>query len=275
MIQDIVVKLTTLQARDPSLDYAVSVAQAFDAKLAGIAFRYQPIIVSGAAMEALPPDFVERQRVENEKAAGDAVQRFARMAQSSGLSATPRVVDASLEGAPNEFGRIARTFDLAVVAQADPEALSAEETFVESALLASGRPVIVVPYIQKTGLALRHAVICWDGSRTAARALADAMPFLERAKKIEILTVARNGHANGDGIVEVADHLARHGLKAEVTRIVSDGDIASTILSHVADAEADSWCSAVTAIHGCARAPVGGVTRSILNSMTVPVLMSH
>jgi len=275
MIQDIVVKLNTTQSRDPSLDYAVSVAEAFDAKLAGIAFRYEPVMVGGSAMEALPPDFIEQQRVENERVASDAVARFTKAAQKSGLTATPRVVNVSAEGAANEFGRIARTFDLSVVAQADPDANAADEIFVESALMDSGRPVIVVPYIQKTGLALKHAVICWDGSRTAARALADAMPFLERARNIEILSIAKDKHHRGEGAAEAARHLARHGLKAEITHIVADGDVANTILSHVADAEADFL---VLGGYGHSRLReliLGGVTRSILTSMTVPVLMSH
>ena len=61
---------------------------------------------------------------------------------------------------------------------------------IEGALFESGRPVIVVPYIQKSGLTLERVLVCWDGGRTAARAIADAMPFLERAKAVDLVIVA-------------------------------------------------------------------------------------
>ena len=66
MIQDIVVKLNTTPSRDPSLDYAVSVAKAFDARLAGVAFHYEPIVLCASAMEALPPAFFRHTGVLHE-----------------------------------------------------------------------------------------------------------------------------------------------------------------------------------------------------------------
>ena len=69
-----------------------------------------------------------------------------------------------------------------MVGQAERDKAAAEEMVDESVLFESGRPVIVVPFIQKTGLKLDRVMVCWDGSRAAARAVADAMPFLEKAK---------------------------------------------------------------------------------------------
>ncbi len=83
--------------------------------------------------------------------------------------------------------------------------------------------------------------VCWDGSRNAARALGDAMPFLSRAKAVEIVVVAGDAGKN-DEIpgADIAHHLARHGLKVELRRIVAgDLDVANTILSHAADAGTD------------------------------------
>lgn len=140
----------------------------------------------------------------------------------------------------------------------------------------SGRPVLLVPFIQKRGLKLDHVMICWDGSRSAARAIADAMPFLVRAGKIEVVTIAGEP-AKSDEIpgADIGHHLARHGLKPEIKRIVADMDVTSTILSHAADSSADL---VVMGGYGHSRWRefiLGGATRGILAAMTVPTLMSH
>jgi hypothetical protein len=79
-------------------------------------------------------------------------------------------------------------------------------------LFESGRPVIVVPYIQKAPLKLDHVMLCWDGSRAATRAIADAMPLLKRAGRVEIVIVA-NERGKQDEIegADMGAHLARHG----------------------------------------------------------------
>jgi hypothetical protein len=72
-----------------------------------------------------------------------------------------------------------------------------------------------VPYIQKGGFKLDRGFVCWDGSRTAARALADAMPLLEFAKSIEIVAVGKGDKGDTVRFADVDKHLMRHGLKAE------------------------------------------------------------
>ena len=120
-------------------------------------------------------------------------------------------------------------------------------------------------------------MLCWDGSRTAARAAADALPFLTRAKAIEIFIV-ETGKLKSDESpgTDIASHLARHDLNVSVERTVAgDIDVASVILSHAADVGADML---VMGGYGHSRLRefiLGGVTRAILGSMTVPTLMSH
>jgi nucleotide-binding universal stress UspA family protein len=274
MIQDIIVNLAVGRSHDPAVGYAVSVAKTLEADLVGIAFCYEPLLVAGA-MEAIPADFIETQRAENVKAAREAIARFKQATAHVDLPVEMQTIEAGLEDAPSAFGRLARTFDVAIVSQTEPEKLGPEDRIVEAALFESGRPVIVVPYIQKDGLKLDRALVCWDGSRTAARALADAMPLLEFSKSIELVTVG-NGH-KGDTVrfADVDKHLARHGLKAAVKQITADVDVASTILSHAADSSADFI---VMGGYGHSRLRefiLGGVTRGILGAMTVPVLMSH
>ena len=229
------------------------------------------------SMGAMPSDFIEVQRAENTKAAEEAVSRFKQATAKVDLPAETKTIQASLAGAPTVFGRIARAFDLSIAAQAEADRSVTDDLIIEAALFESGRPIIVVPYIQKGGLKLDRVMVCWDGSRTAARALADAMPLLEFAKSVEVVTIAngRNGDA-GELTADVGQHLTRHGLKAETRRIAAGGnDVASVLLSHAADSAADLM---VMGGYGHSRLRefiLGGVTRGILGSMTIPVLMSH
>jgi nucleotide-binding universal stress UspA family protein len=182
-----------------------------------------------------------------------------------------------MAGIATRFAHIARRFDLSVVAQARPESDGPEALIVEQALFESGRPVLVVPYIQTAPFKADHVMLCWDGSRPAARAAADAIPFLSRSKAVEVLIV-ESGKLKSDEIpgADIAGHFARHNLNVSVTRTASgDIDVAGVILSHAADTGADML---VMGGYGHSRLRefiLGGATRAILSSMTVPTLMSH
>jgi nucleotide-binding universal stress UspA family protein len=275
MIKDLVVNLVGRGPQDFASAYAISVAQSFGAQVTGIAFVYDPVIPD-AGFGGIPADVIELQRAEQAKIAKDAIGRFEAAVKQAGVSAQTRSIDGTLGGAASEFGRIARRFDVAVVGQAQREHGAAEELMIEGALFESGRPVIVVPYIQKRGLTLERVVICWDGGRTAARAIADAMPLLERAAAVEILVVAEPRKHDEITGANMSEHLARHGITVEVKRIAKgDLDVESAILSHVADTGADFLVMGGYGHSRLREFVLGGVTRSILTTMTVPVLMSH
>ena len=188
MIKDIVVNLG-LGERDPAGDFAISVAETFEAHLLGVAFVYDPVI-PGSVMGGIPPQFIESQRREFEKKAAEAIARFEQAAKRAGISYETQTTNASIAGAAERLGRLARRFDLAIVGQPERDRAAAAEVVDEGVLFDSGRPVIFVPYIQKAGLKLDRVMICWDGSRAATRAVADCLPFLERAKPVEIVIVA-------------------------------------------------------------------------------------
>ncbi len=275
MIKDIVVNLGT-EGNDPAMKFAVSVAETFEAHLAGIAFALEPII-PGSVMGGIPPEFIEVQRAESEKAAAGAIARFEDEARRAGISYESRKLSEGIAGAADEIGRIARRFDIAVVGQATRDRPGPTEVVDEGVLFESGRPVIVVPFIQKAGLKLDRVMVCWDGSRAATRAIANSMPFLEKAKQVEVVIVASKAAKPDEAPgADLAQHLARHNLKVTLKRITSpDIDVASTILSYVADSNADMLVMGGYGHSRLREFVLGGVTRAILESMTVPALMSH
>ena len=216
---------------------------------------------------------IETQRRDNAAAAKAAIDRFATATARARVSAESLSPGTNFATAGDQFGRIARHFDLST----EPESSAIEEKIVEAALFDSGRPVIVVPYIQKAPLKLDRTMVCWDGSRAAARAIADAMPLLERAGLVEVVIIA-NERGKQDEIegADMGQHLARHGLKVEVKRIdYGNLDVADALLSHAANSGVDFI---VMGGYGHSRLReflLGGATRNILRTMTAPVLISH
>jgi nucleotide-binding universal stress UspA family protein len=274
MIKDIVVNVS----KDDSTVsvYAVSVAAALQAHLTGVAFIYDPVVPMPDG-GYIPADVIERQRADNEAAAESAIKSFTTASNRAGISAEPVRLSASLAGAADQFARMARCFDLAVVGQGQPEMSTMEQIIAEATLFGSGRPMIMVPYIQTAPFKIDNVMICWDGSRAAARAVADAIPILGEGSRVEIVIITNERGKQYD--IEGADigqHLARHGLKVEVNRFPGgDIDVADALLSHTADSSADFM---VLGGYGHSRLRefvLGGVTRSIFQSMTVPVLLSH
>jgi nucleotide-binding universal stress UspA family protein len=276
MIRDILVNLALSGQRDNTAEFAVSAAAELDAHLAGLAFTYEPLFPA-FEMAPMPADLIEMQREENERLSADAIDRFNELARRNRISAESRNIGASVSVAPDTFARIARRFDLSIVSQPRPESPGSDAMVVESVLFGSGRPVLIVPYIQSAGLKLERVMVCWDGSRSAARATADALPLMAKAATTEVVTVTE-GSADQDEIpgIDLAGHLARHDIKIELKRLVrGDMDIADVILSYAADCSADLIVMGGYGHSRLREFVLGGVTRGLLKSMTVPTLMSH
>lgn len=276
MIKDVILNLERNKSRDVVRDYAITVARTFDAHLVGVAFAGTnipaPIMLEDFSV-GLPPDVVADLIAENKEVARNAIERFEAAVKGSLLSVEHRLIEA-----PDSFSEIARRYDLSVVMQSDIEGGVNNDILIEATLFGSGRPVIVVPYIQKEGMILDRIVCCWDGSRAAARAINDALPLLQKARAVDLLIVANEKTGNAREIrgVEIGSHLARHSIKVEIVILpAADIDVANAILSRVAD------CSASMIVmggYGHSRLRefiLGGATRGVLTTMTVPVFISH
>ena len=277
MIKDIIVNLEHQVARDPARDFAITIAEAFDTHLTGVAFAYSPEF-PGYVMFEIPRDMMALMAAESEEAARAAIERFNAAARRSLVSAEHRLLRTLGAVAPEILSRLARRFDLSVLMQSEPGGVNNDD-MIETSLFQSGRPVIVVPYIQKDGLKLDHVVCCWDGSRAAAPTFNDALPPLPKATKVDLLVVL-DEKTTGDQReirgVEMAKHLARHDVNVQIETVpAADIDVTNAILSYVAE---NSGSLIVMGGYGHTRLReviLGGVTRDMLESMTVPVFMSH
>ena len=170
MIKDIVVNLSIRDARDPAMDFAISTAAAFNAHLAGahlagMALLYEPLMPPMVDMYGIPPEVIESQRIENEKAAKAAVARFDESARRAGLkSADTRMLDAAVASAPGLFAQVARRFDLSVVGQPEPDTPVLDRLIVEAVLFEFGPAGAGRPLHSKSRSAARsrHAVLGWQ-----------------------------------------------------------------------------------------------------------------
>ena len=276
MIKDIVVNLTIGVERDAAANYAVSLASIFKAHLVGVAFVYDPK-ASANLIVGIPAELIDAQRAATKHLANEAVARFEELAKQAGVMTESQMIDVAPGHVGDTFGRLARSFDLSVIRQAEPNKAEQEVPIIEGALFESGRPVIVVPYIQTQGAIFNRVMVGWDGSRTAARAIGDAMPVLERAKMIEVFTVVAGPTKNTElpGI-DIGQHLSRHGLNVEVKRIPAESiNVPEAILSHAADISADFMVMGGYGHSRLREYVLGGATRGILASMTLPTLMSN
>lgn len=276
MIKDIVVNLSLGAETDPACRYAISLAQACNAHITGVAFAYEPPWPP-AVMEGVPIDVYRTAKDDQQTRAKEAADRFEKAAKQSQLSAQPLVIETSLLAATDAFAALGRTSDLVVVGQPESDGNAAAQDMLETALFASGRPTLIVPYIQKSGFAVDEVLCCWDGSRTAARAIGDSLPLLKKAKRVKVLTVMTGKFDEKDvSGADLVTHLTRHDINAELARIpAADIDVADAILSHAADTDASMIVMGGFGHSRLREFVLGGATRGILDSMTVPTLMSH
>ena len=179
---------------------------------------------------------------------------------------------------PEAIALNARYADLLIAAQPLPDTEGAGEAqrLQDSLTLVSGRPVLFVPYAGRFPVVGRKILLAWDASREAARAVSDSLPFLKGAQWVRVV-VFNPGRMHGEVPgADVGLYLARHGVKVSTASRVNKGvGIGELILSEAADCGADLL---VMGSYGHSRVReivLGGATRTLLESMTLPVLMSH
>jgi len=254
------------------IDVAAALAARHGAELAGT--YLVPTRELTPFTSAMLPDSVVEHRLRD---TGEAQERAeSRFREATARHALAHVTWSAPAGAAIDAAILhARYADLVVLPQ--PRA-GFESDLVHAVLMQAGRPALVVPSVGAASTGER-VLVAWKEARESARALADALPFLTRAKAVRVVSVSserddttRETLADKD----IAAWLARHGVEATVRHQVADDvDAGNLLLSRAADFGADLVVMGAYSRPRLSEVVLGGVTRLMLQSMTVPVLMSH
>jgi nucleotide-binding universal stress UspA family protein len=298
-LRAILVVLDDSAASDNRLDIATALARQHDAHLIGFS-ALSLLTTGGPALQppgnpdtdtpdtprtssllgwgALPPVEYRQANLQAAEKAERMEIAFRERARMVGLTSDWAMANGK---ASEALTRLARQADLVILGQVDPNYPTRPEArqLIEDVLMTSGRPILVIPYIGQFTTVGTKVIIGWNNSREAVRALNDALPLLAKAASITILEAVPTGRKSAPEDVtgaDIARHLARHGIDTRTSRTMMTGISASdALLSRAADASADLL---VVGGYGHTRLRefmLGGVTRSLLQHMTLPVLMSH
>ncbi len=280
MLRDIVVHIPVDQSAQSIIDCATSIGSMFDAYLEGIVCVYptldpaigptfDPVMAFGnAAAGAMQ---------YNTDQAESVLSQFKDSARRAGISHAARCISNENHAAIPALTEMSRLHDLSIVAQPNQAKPSHDALLPEAILFGSGRPMLMIPYIHVGPLKLDRALICWDGSQPAARAVHDAMPFLRKARATDIVTVNEDSATASEVSAKVLQgHLARHDISADIHRRTANvSEIYDDILSLAADIGTSLIVMGGYGHSRLREAILGGVTRGIFKTLTVPALIAH
>jgi nucleotide-binding universal stress UspA family protein len=275
MLHDIAVLLPVDRPAGPLIDCAAAVAGLFEAHLDGIACAYQavnPMI----AFEASAVVMAAQQETGQEQAAV-VLDQFEIATRRLNIPHDARSTFNVSYAATRSVTEMSRLYDLNIVAQPDSSNPSQTDFLSETVLFGSGRPMLMIPYINRGTFKSDRVLICWDGKAPAARAVHNAAPFLRKAKAIDVVTINEDEDALGEAsLAALIAHLARRDLPATPHRLTADtSNVHNAILSLAADNDSDLI---VMGGYGHSRFRefiLGGVTRGMFETLTVPALISH
>ncbi|PLX36107.1 MAG: universal stress protein UspA [Hyphomicrobiales bacterium] len=273
-IKDIVVVLD-LKTEGPAPKIAVEISRFVGAHLTGLAPMVEPV-VPGYVTAPIPGDYLEASIRQAREQAEAGAKQFEEELRVGGVNGETAIVSVG-DGAWGGLLARTRLTDLVVIGQEDPDhPQPLREALIEATLFDSGVPILLVPYVSKPSFVDRKAMVAWDGSRTASRAVHAALPMLELAKSVTVVIVENGKKPEGEAGADIALYLARHGLQVEIERIPAPPTgVGDALLNYVADHSMDL---VVMGGYGHSRMRefiLGGATRTFLRSMTVPVLMAH
>jgi len=271
------VHIPTERAVRPVIDVAIGLALARRSHLDAVAIGYESIAAVGMVMEGGGAAVVAATNFEAERAqerANAAIAVFETEAKFAGIEYGTHALVAIPADADQAMSALSRLYDMTIVLQPEAGYAGYDNNIPQGVLFNSGGPMLMVPHTHRGTLQGRHVGIAWDGSRLAARAVRDAMPFLMGAKAVTVITVNEDVRAASSS--DLVKHLSRRGIAAQVQRVTVDrGDIQSAILSIASESGIGLLAMGGFGHSRMQERILGGVTSDMFASMTVPVLMSH
>jgi len=289
-LKDLLVCIDPTSAGDARLKLAFNSARANQAHLMGAYVLPEPDGaphgpsgfggVPGMTDPAGPPSpGAAVSEVLHEAELADRVeQRFKDELRIAGIEGGWRTLP---DGDPAEFNELAKSVDLTIMGQRPPgsRADGAARFRPDDVVMAAGRPVLVVPYAGTYETVGKRILAAWDGTREANRAVNDALPLLADAQSVTVMYVGANEHELEErlpALERIAGHLRRHGVNAVPEETTRSGlAISDILLSRAADLAADLIVTGGYHHSQWREALIGGVSRELLEHMTVPLLMSH
>lgn len=266
----------------PLLQSALLVARRFGSRIVGLnALTAEYAVVFGGEMGLSISSEVDRtMENESEQKRNEARSLFTSFMERNGVSmGVPTGTEPTAEwreesGRQNlVVGTLGRVFDL-ILLERPARLNSLAEATLEDALFESGRPVLMTPPEAPKTLGER-VLIAWNGSGETARAVAFAMPFLKRAKQVEVVSV-EGGTVPGPLAGALATNLAAHGIAVRARHIAAEGRAAGAIYVEAARAmEADLMVKGAYTQSRLRQMIFGGATRYILSEAPIPVLLAH
>ncbi|WP_250441652.1 universal stress protein [Caballeronia sp. AZ1_KS37] len=270
----ILVHLDDSRRSEARTHFALDIARRFDAHVIGLYLVYQDLLrdVFDAAEPTLHSAYEEHRRHSLDKAR----EAFEHATKLAGVSAEWRAPTGPVLDAAISHGRHA---DALVLGQDDPDDSGAfvARHFIEDVVFGSGRPVLLVPRAGDIKTIGENVAIAWDDSREAARAVADALPILHRARFVEVMTVERNRDEQAPAGIEISAYLHRQGVRASFssTPRLRGENTGMTLIDRANSVHADLLVAGAYAHSRGLEHVLGGVTRTLLETSTLPVLLSH
>lgn len=254
---------------------AVAVARLLDADIHALALDATIPQVSNALSRFLldVPGMIRETEEESRKGGEHLLTLVAESASEAGVKATSNALTATPGLLAETAATHARYFNIGLLGWEAGNQTS--RSVAEAVIFASGRPAVLLPEDVTVG-PLDHIAVAWDGSRVAARAAADAQPFLVRAKRVSVLAVVDDKPASRDAAERLAMGLSRQGLDASAVPLRCEGRlIAETLQKSAIDRGAGLL---VMGGYGHSRLRdfvLGGATQGVLDDLRMPVLLSH
>ncbi len=276
MFKDLLVEIDDQLISAKRTDYAIKLTQRFDGHLTGL-FLISVFMPPPAVGVYLIGD-MEAQMLDGEKKRAEtAIDMFKQAAAAEDIEFETRTDTGPYHEHAALLSLHGRYADLTVIGQPEPDALGKLDP--GDVILAAGAPVVIVPHIGTPKTCAERVMVAWNASRESARAVRDAMPLLEKAKAVDVVCVEPKQSTTGHGDLPGADialHLSRHGIDVDVQVLEGQSiDVGNALLSHAADRGSDFLVMGGYGYSRMREAVLGGATRTVLQSMTMPVLMAH
>jgi nucleotide-binding universal stress UspA family protein len=274
--KDILVALTSYPEPTPSsvVEDAVSVASLLGAHIAALSCEMHVEVpghfMSGAVVGL--PGIIAGEASKSRRNAQDLLEAFEAAAAKAGVSSESVLEKCKTFEAAELLVEYARLRDLTIM----PE--SSERWYAEAVIFGSGRPTLILPQKPRArGIELGTVAVAWDFSRAAARAVSDAMPLLEKANKVRIVTVVNEKRLDGKhSAEELAKNLSRHGIDVVLDRVDAKGrPIGGVLEAYVASHESDLLVMGAYGHSRLREFVLGGATDSLLSKPPLPILFSH